>query len=280
MLRIISNSALRAVKTSAPKASPKAFAFRAFSNDAECEKEKGLLNGIPNVGNAKNYARKMNLRDAGDLLKNKNNVYNSAVEDVHGDTNELKKYLQDAVKRAQAYMKNQEDIWDRDELKDQLNRIIGTEGNFVCLLGGKSTGKSLVLRHFEKKNLTNVFIVNLRGTEKGDILKELLRVLTNRKSYYTELVDSAKNPTVLALKIAGYSEILADFEKILGNEESVESLPSLIMELVKHRGKVTLIIDEANIAFTITDDTTPEKIENLKAALALFTLLTKELLQV
>jgi hypothetical protein len=252
-------------------------AFPRFIAHSGCEKEKGLLNGIPNVGNAKDYARKLNLRDAGDLLKNKNYVYNSAVEDVHGDKKELEKYLQDTVKRAQAYMENQEDIWDRDELKDQLNRIIGTKGNFVCLLGGKSTGKSLVLRHFEEKNLTNVFIVNLRGTEKGDILKELLRVLTKRKSYYTYLVNKSKS--ILAL-ILTYSEILADFEKILGNEGAVESLPSLIMELVKHRGKVTIIIDEANIAFNITDDTTLEKIENLKAALALFTLLTKELLQV
>ena len=162
-------------------------AFPRFIAHSGCEKEKGLLNGIPDVGNAKDYARKLNLRDAGDLLKNKNSVYNSAVEDVHGDKKELEKYLQDTVKRAQAYMENQEDIWDRDELKDQLNRIIGTKGNFVCLLGGKSTGKSLVLRDFEQKNLTNVFIVNLRGTEKGDILKELLRVLTKRKNYYTDL---------------------------------------------------------------------------------------------
>jgi hypothetical protein len=135
--------------------------------------------------------------------------------------------------------------------------------------------------------LTNVFVVDLRGTEKGDILKELLRVLTKRKSYYTDLVNKSKS--ILALIFVGlfnrngsgnYSEILADFEKILGNEEAVESLPSLITELVKHRGKVTLIIDEANIAFTITDDTTPEEIKNLKAALALFTQLTKQLLQV
>ena len=262
-------------------------AFPRFLAHSECEKEKGLLNGIPDVGNAKNYARKINLRDVGDLMKNTNYLYNNAVEDVRGDTKELKKYLQDTVKRAQAYMENQEEIWDRDELKDNLNRIIGTKGNFVCLLGGKSTGKSLVLRHFEKKNLTNVFVVDLRGTEKGDILKELLRVLTMRKSYYTDLVNRSKS--ILTLIFVGlfytngpgsYSEILADFEKILGNEKAVESLPSLITELVKHRGKVTLIIDEANIAFTITDDTTPEKIENVKAALALFTLLTKELLQV
>jgi hypothetical protein len=98
-----------------------------------------------------------------------------------------------------------------------------------------------------------------------------------------------KSKSTLALIFVGlfytngpgsYSDILADFEKILGNEEAVESLPSLITELVKHRGQVTLIIDEANIAFTIADDTTPEKIENLKAALALFTQLTKQLLKV
>jgi KaiC/GvpD/RAD55 family RecA-like ATPase len=161
-----------------------------------------------------------------------------------------------------------------------LDKIIGTKGTFVCLLGGKSTGKSLVLRHFEKKNLTNVFVVDLRETEKGDILKELLRVLTNRKSFYIDLVNKSKS--ILTLIFLGlfyrngpesYSEIFADFEKILGNEEAVESLPSLITELVKHRGKVTLIIDEANIAFTITDDTT-------SAALALFTQLTKQLLHV
>ena len=68
-------------------------AFPTFIAHSECEKEKGLLNGIPDVGNAKNYARKINLRDACDLLKKKDHVYNSAVEDVRGDTNELKKYF-------------------------------------------------------------------------------------------------------------------------------------------------------------------------------------------
>jgi hypothetical protein len=65
-------------------------AFPRFIVHSECEKEKGLLNGIPDVRNAKDYARKINLRDAGDLLKNINYLYNSAVEDVRGDTNELK----------------------------------------------------------------------------------------------------------------------------------------------------------------------------------------------
>jgi hypothetical protein len=85
-----------------------------------------------------------------------------------------------------------------------------------------------------------VFIVNLRGTEKSDILKELLRVLTNWNSFYTDLVNKSKS--ILASIFVGlfyrngpgsYSEILADFEKILGNKGAVESLPSLITELVK-----------------------------------------------
>jgi hypothetical protein len=58
---------------------------------------------------------------------------------------------------------------------------------------------------------------------------------------------------------------------------AVKSLPSLIAELIYYRGPITLIIDEANIAFNITKDTTPEKIEKLQEALAMFTLMIKQL---
>jgi hypothetical protein len=37
---------------------------------SECEKEKGLLEGIPDVGNAKDYSRKLNLKDASNSLEN------------------------------------------------------------------------------------------------------------------------------------------------------------------------------------------------------------------
>jgi GTPase involved in cell partitioning and DNA repair len=105
-------------------------------------------------------------------------LYNIAVKDVCGDSKKLDKYLKDIVKKAQAFIANKEEISDRDELKYSLNMIVSTVGNFVCLLSGKSTGKSSMIRHFEENNRT-VFVVDLRK-HGGDILKGLLQVLKER----------------------------------------------------------------------------------------------------
>jgi hypothetical protein len=87
---------------------------------SDCEKEKGLLEGIPDVGNAKDYSGKINLKDASNSLENQHYLYNSAIKDVDGDTKEFKKYLQDVVQKSKAYM-NGEEIWDREELQNTLN---------------------------------------------------------------------------------------------------------------------------------------------------------------
>lgn len=51
----------------------------------------------------------------------------------------------------------------------------------------------------------------------------------------------------------------------------------MIEELLKRvKGNVTLIIDEANIAFTITEDTNAEEVKALRGILATFTKLAKE----
>jgi hypothetical protein len=46
---------------------------------------------------------------------------------------------------------------------------------------------------------------------------------------------------------------------------------------VENLGSITLVVDEANIALTITDKTSATKIEATKQALALLTTLSKEL---
>ena len=46
-------------------------------------------------------------------------------------------------------------IWDRSELINGLHMATETAGNFACLLGGKSTGKSLVLKDFSLKKKKN-----------------------------------------------------------------------------------------------------------------------------
>ena len=71
-----------------------------------------------------------------------------------------------------------------------------------------------------------------------------------------------------------YVELLNEFFK---DETSTESLAGLINKMVEDLGSnVTLIIDEANIAFTITPTTTNEQIISTKLALELFTKMTKQ----
>jgi hypothetical protein len=75
-------------------------------------------------------------------------------------------------------MSNQDEIWDRDDLKDFLERVFAQDNQFVCFLGGKTTGKTLVIRNSEMTRMGTVFVVNLRRD--SDILKGLLKGLEER----------------------------------------------------------------------------------------------------
>jgi hypothetical protein len=64
--------------------------------------------------------------------------------------------------------------------------------------------------------------------------------------------------------------------KIVLAKRDPEDLQSVINNLVKNLGAITLVIDEANIALTITDKTSADEVKATKQALALFTTLTKQ----
>jgi hypothetical protein len=242
-----------------------------------CVKERGLLKGISDVTTAKDYSRTLNLKDAAELLRDTNYLYNAV-------TKESKNNLTEIIQKADAFMRNQDEIWDRDDLKDSLESVVAQDNQFVCLLGGKSTGKTLVIRNFEKTRMGTVFVVNLRRD--SDILKGLLKVLEDRVTRVDFLntegtIKTAGKLGAIAAEIAGkkveYERFVKFCEALLSDKNATKSLGALIAELVKNKGdKITLIIDEANIAFTIKPGTTPEKIEAVKDALELFTLLTKE----
>ena len=152
---------------------------------SEVEKARGLLTGFSHVGDATQFSGKIILNDAAGLLKDDKSLYNSALKDANGDIEKLEKNMEQIAKKAKEFIKKKE-VWDRAELKVELNDIISEKGGkFVCELGGKDTGKSLVLKGIEKENLTKVFIVDLR--EHGpDILKGLKAVLVMRKDRLEE----------------------------------------------------------------------------------------------
>lgn len=53
-------------------------------------------------------------------------------------------------------------VWDRHALNSSIHEIIAEEGRFVCLLGGKSTGKTLLLNDVADANKEKVYYTHLR----------------------------------------------------------------------------------------------------------------------
>lgn len=145
---------------------------------SECENERGLLSGIKDVGDAKCYSRSMIINDAAALLEDRRHIYSCALLDANGNVSECKTNIRNIVKESRKFMGRQE-VWDREELQSALKATIAQRGKFVCVLGGKNTGKSLILGNVETLNDDSVFVVDLR-LYGSDIFKGLLKVLEAR----------------------------------------------------------------------------------------------------
>jgi hypothetical protein len=131
-----------------------------------------------------------------------------------------------------------------------------------------------------------VFIVDLRVRDK-DILKALLTVLEKRRDYYM-ILDNQTPAIEAVLKVGevfatvvgkgvAYGEFLTTVKAFMEMNSAKKTLEVLINGLIKVEGeKVTIIIDEANVAFTIKPETKEEKIDAASDALLMFTQLTKQ----
>ena len=253
-------------------------------------KARGLLTGIADVSSVKDYSREINLDDAANLLRDRSHMYNIALAEAQGNATECKNNLTEIIKKATIFMKNRDDVWDREELKDAILSTIAGSGRFVCLLGGKSTGTSLVLTYLENRHMGTVFNVDLRMTG-NDIREGLLAVLEKRSDYYLDL--EKQQPAIkVALKVgnvsaeiagkaAAYSQFLTLVKSLKESNSAKQTLEVLINELIRVEGEnITIIIDEANIAFAIKPGTGESDIKAARMALALFTGLTKQSLKV
>ena len=261
--------------------------FTATFSRSECENERGLLCGIQDFGAAKDYSRSMIIKDAAALLNDTGYIYRCALMDAKGNVQECEKNIANIVENARKFRASKEVVWDREELQATLNEVITDEGRFVCFLGGKSTGKSLILEKLQMDNKDSVFLLDLRRS--SDISLVLQTVLEERRKILTEdenlLLNSVKEgialtATAVKQKVAvGFLKgLTSGITAILENDKAKKSLEVLIAEIIKLKedGNVTFIVDEANIAFTITPWKTAESIEKVKAVLALFTRLTKQ----
>jgi len=125
-------------------------------------------------------------------------LYEAALEDCDGNENQTAKYLEHIEIKAADFIRQRDKIWDREELMTTLEKIQRTEGNFVCFLGGKNTGKSLLINHLAKHPST--IAIDLRGN--ADIYENLTRVLNAlpREISYGFMERIAKHFYLFALK--------------------------------------------------------------------------------
>ena len=256
---------------------------------SECENEGGLLRGIKDVGDAKYYSRSMIINDAAALLKDSGHIYSCALLDANGSVPECKTNIGNIVKEARKFMKSRL-VWDREELQGALKATLAQKGEFVCFLGSKNTGKSLMLNNLGSPNDDSVSVVDLR--EHGsDISKGLLEVLEARRqrligkkeiALVSEIGESWINGYTKNKNSMAVSGFISGLTEILNNDKAKKSLRNLIHEVIKLKrdGTLTFIIDEANIAFTIIPGQTAEKIREVRQYLAFFTYLTKQSLQI
>jgi hypothetical protein len=267
-LRPFQNSKLLFVKS----AKGRILQFRNLSSDS-ISRQNGLLSGIHDIERAEFYSDNIPIKSSYELLKDPNQIYNICLSNAGGNTTKLNDILKNMRDKAKKFIKSDE-VWDRKGLITSIEDIIADDGNFVCILAGKSTGKSLVLRSIEKKFPAKVFRVNLRIHP--DMLTGLLWTLRDRQKL--DIKDKLKDVTVNVVGVASKiisqylrvdniftDEDFKDSLKIALKEQGPDDLQSLINNLVKNLGGITLVIDEANIALTISDKT-EAKIEATKTS--------------
>ena len=249
---------------------------------ADCKNERGLLHGIQDVSNAREYSRRIISTDAAALLRDGKHLYNCALEDAHRDVQVYKRNLDEIIQKAIKFQENQGQVWDREELQDVLKIVLPRNGRFEVTVGGKDTGKTSVIENVDVLHTDSMYVVDLRRLE-CDTLQGLLAVLELRRSHfqaesepwanreYQHIYSVLYPNTAAVVFITGYLADLTEMYVCTANLESVEDLMASFSKVRRgKRGKVTFIIDEANIAFT------KEKGGEARTALALFAKLTKQ----
>ena len=235
------------------------------------------------------------MKESSDLVKKNRLLYDIIEKECESDLDKIDQHLQNIETKMDAFMRENK-VWDRSELFLGLDGATRKRGNFACLLGGKSTGKSLVLGEFSRETSPNkevIYVDMRRGFP--SITHGFIRVINENKktfeiiwntiaSVFTELLQGTKIKGPAKVPTEGGEipfELEISFQNVLKetSKEPIEILEILLKQIVQdspYYVVITLVVDEANLPLTITDKTSEAKIEQVKAILSLFTTLTKQ----
>ena len=186
-------------------------------------------------------------------------LYDCTLQDVNNIETEVDSYLRGIIAKAEEFFCS-DDTCGSENLIKNLDQIVTSRGKFACLLGGKNTGKSKVLRLLADRYNVNahtprVLYVDLR--EHSFVLDGLIEVLRpwlvhglGTSKSFRELWDIIRSPQPEG------PEFSLDFN--LGhkfNKPSRRKLLYTALHALEHSPTpITLIIDEANIALRNHND--------------------------
>jgi hypothetical protein len=241
---------------------------------------KGLLSNIQSISAAKYFTSNMSINEAAQMTLNKSYVYKEAVNDANTLGEDITNYLS-RIYNASAEFISSDVLWERKELMNILEKTVSSEiGMLMCVLGGKSTGKSFLLKKIESIYPENVFIINMRSYK--DIVPGLINVIKRRldekNKNVTNFVDTfeAVTDTLSGGMFKPINELvrkkLRTYVDTQGNDSSIKDALERLLGFVD---KVTIVIDEANLALTF-DENDHVKKKEAKFFAAVMTLMTKE----
>ena len=199
-------------------------------------------------------------------------------------TAEAQAYLNEILAKVNKYMRTRS-VWKQDELKYALNRIINKgSGEYCCLLGGANTGKSLVLAELTRNSNQSVVRINMRLT--SSILRGLICSFNQGNSavFDAALLEVVKSlpsrfsVTDSLVRLGVSLDPEAMLAHYIGDKQGADfvKLYKLLSVVAKKSPKnaagcgLTLIIDQANIAFTDRWG------EDARDTLSIFVALTKQ----
>eukprot|EP00981_Chlorochromonas_danica_P001873 scaffold386_cov174-Ochromonas_danica.AAC.47 len=235
----------------------------------------GLLsNMIYPIHESKAFSGNINIRSCERFLDNHSLLYEALLEDVHGEKNLIPTYLTEVYQTAQDFI-HSDTIANRQHLLFTLNSLTTTSGQYWCLLGGKGSGKSALLKEFERKNCEKVFRIDMR--QHKDILSGLIASLQSQYQYQEKSFLSW-----LTSLLQGFRVMFREYTQLSGKavaqkvSDERNTLYFTLQQYIKQFGAFTIIIDEANIPFSKYCLKKEEQILEAQSILELFTALTKQ----
>eukprot|EP01035_Chromulina_nebulosa_P031214 gene31214-41589_t len=223
------------------------------------QERRGLLFDV-DAKKADFFTTQLNLNESENLLKDEMCIYNVLMEEVVEKATTVDETLEQIVQKAKSFMKSNQ-LWNGDKFQRALKDIVIQTGVFACVLGGKNTGKSLVMEALERQE-KNVYVVDLRRN--SNILSSLVEKLWERRLRYKP--TDLNNAIIKFLAGVVYKWTDGKVEAVVSQTDyqmmvdalikKPAALASVLEDLSIGSEGLTLIVDEANIALTVKDSTT------------------------